>query len=347
MAQPLMRILSITPSFHPAVGGVETHVRRVSECLADAGHQVTVLTHADVSSEETLGRVHVCRLPRTGWLRSWWAARPYIASADIVHCHDAYSFLHFYLPSSWLPPRRPVFATFHGYEQYPIPEEAVRRRGFVRRRVINALCMGEFICRWYDTSCFGVSYGGTDPLLESPPLPDEASAVFIGRLAEDTSLMLYLDALAILRHEYGRTLKLGVAGEGPLRPLAEKFVEAQGLRVRFLGAVADPGPLLDAASSAFVSGYLAIWQALARRRLVFAVHENELKHDYVTCFPEARTVLAISDSAADLAAVLNHHLDHPGAGDEMRRRGTRLAAENTWEKVAQLYLAMYRAHGFM
>ncbi len=342
-----MRILSIAPSFHPAVGGVETHVRRVSECLADAGHQVTVLTHADAPSEEMLGQVRVCRLPRTGWLRAWRAARPHLASAHIVHCHDAYSYLHFYLPSSWLPPRRPVFATFHGYEQYPIPEEAIRRRRFVRRRVINALCMGEFICRWYDTPCFAVSYGAADPVAVPPPSPEQPSAVFIGRLAEDTSLMLYLDALAILRHDYGRTLKLAVAGEGRLRPLAEKFVEAQGLRVRFLGPVAEPGPLLDAASFAFVSGYLAIWQALARQRLVFAVCDNDLKSDYITCFPEARRVLVVSESAAGLAAVLNHHLNHPDAGDEMRRRGAELAAENTWEKVAQLYLAMYRAHGFV
>lgn len=341
-----MRILSIAPSFHPAIGGVETHVRRVSECLVDKGHEVTVLTHADAASEETLGRVRVRRLPRTGWLRAWRAARPHIASADIVHCHDAYSFLHFYLPSCWLPPRRPVFATFHGYEQYPIPDEAIRRRRFVRRRVINALCMGEFICRWYETSCFAVSYGGADPVVAPPSLPEQPSAVFIGRLAEDTSLMLYLDALAILRHDYGRSLKLAVVGEGPLRSVAERFVEAQGLRVRFLGAVADPGPLLDAASFAFVSGYLGIWQALARRRLVFGVYENELKRDYVTCFPEAEKVLVISDSAADLAAVLNRHVGAPTAGEAMRERGAQLAAENTWEKVAQLYLTMYRAHGF-
>jgi glycosyltransferase involved in cell wall biosynthesis len=239
-----------------------------------------------------------------------------------------------------------VFATFHGYEQYPIPDEAIRRRRFVRRRVINALCMGDFICRWYETSCFAVSYGGVDPVAAPPSLPEQPSAVFIGRLAEDTSLMLYLDALAILRHEYGKSLKLAVVGEGPLGSVAEKFVEAQGLRVRFLGAVADPGPLLDAASFAFVSGYLGIWQALARRRLVFCVYENELKRDYVTCFPEAEKVLVISDSAADLAALLNRHLGAPAAGETMRQRGAQLAAENTWEKVAQLYLAMYRAHGF-
>jgi len=282
---------------------------------------VTVLTHADKPSDEALGSVRVQRLPRAGLPRAWLGSRERIAAADLVHCHDAYSFLHFYLPSCWLPPRRPVFATFHGYERYPIPQEAIRRRRFVRRRVKNALCMGQFICQWYQTPCYGVSYGGADPVPEPPPLPERPEALFLGRLAEDTSLLLYLEALATLRQDYNRRIHLTVAGDGPLRPIAERYAEAQGLSVKFVGAVADPQPLFAGASFAFVSGYLAIWQALANRRLVFAVYGNELKRDYLAGFPEA--------------------------GNAMRRRGAELAAENTWDRVADLYLAMYRAHGYV
>jgi glycosyltransferase involved in cell wall biosynthesis len=340
-----MRILHITPSFHPAVGGVETHVRRVSECLAAKGHEVTVVTQADSPGEEALGLVRVRRLPRSGWLPAWRASRQHIAAAEIVHCHDAYSFLHFYLPSCWLPPRRPAFATFHGYEGYPIPREAVRRRRFVRRHVRNALCMGEFICRWYQTQCFAVSYGGADPVPEPPPLPERPAAIFLGRLAEDTSLLLYLDALVALRNDHNRRIHLTVVGDGPLRPIAERYADAQGLGVTFLGAVADPAPLLARASIAFVSGYLSIWQALANRRLVFAVYDNELKRDYLQGFPEAEGVLQLAGDPGELAARLDRQLGDPALGERMRERGVELAAEHTWERVADLYLAMYRAHG--
>ena len=340
-----MRILHITPSFHPAIGGVETHVRRVSECLSARGHEVTVLTHADKPSDEALGSVRVQRLPRAGLPRAWWGSRERIAAADVVHCHDAYSFLHFYLPSCWLPPRRPVFATFHGYERYPIPQEAIRRRRFVRRRVKNALCMGQFICQWYQTPCYAVSYGGADPVPEPPPLPERPEALFLGRLAEDTSLLLYLEALATLRQDYNRRIHLTVAGDGPLRPIAERYAEAQGLWVKFVGAVADPQPLFAGASFAFVSGYLAIWQALANRRIVFTVYDNELKRDYLAGFPEAGNVLEMAGDPSSLAARLNRHLGDPEAGSAMRRRGAELAAENTWDRVADLYLAMYRGHG--
>jgi glycosyltransferase involved in cell wall biosynthesis len=339
-----MRILMIVPSFYPSVGGVETHVRRVSECLSAKGHQVAVLTHADAPSQEQLGPLALHRIPRTHSPSAWRAARPHIAAADVVHCHDAYSFLHFYLPSCWLPPRRPVFLTFHGYERYPIPHEAIRWRRFVRRRVRDAICMGDFICRWYDTTCFAVSYGGVDPVPDPPPLPPEPSALFVGRLAEDTSIMLYLDALVALREHYGRRLPLTVVGDGPLRPIAERSAQAQGLQVEFLGTVPDTASLFARSHFAFVSGYLAIWQALARKRLVFAVYENELKRDYLLGFPQADQVLVTADRGG-LAAQLDRYLGAPALADERRERGARLAAENSWERVADLYLAMYRVHG--
>jgi glycosyltransferase involved in cell wall biosynthesis len=40
----LMRILHITPYYHPAMGGAETHAREISERLALRGHDVSVLT---------------------------------------------------------------------------------------------------------------------------------------------------------------------------------------------------------------------------------------------------------------------------------------------------------------
>ena len=335
----------ITPSFHPCVGGVEAHVRRVSECLAASGHQVSVLTHANTASEECLGSLQVHRLPRTGWWAAWRGARPHIAAADVVHCHDAYSFLHFYLPSWCLPPRRPVFATFHGYESYPIPREAKLWRRFVRGRVQNAICMGDFICRWYQTPCFAVSFGGVDALAEAPSLPPQPSALFLGRLAGDTSIMTYLEALVILKTEHQRDLPLAVVGEGPLREAAARYAQAHGLRVDFHGVVPDPGPLFAEVQFVFVSGFLAIWQALALKRLVFAAYENELKRDYLLGFPEAQQVMVVTSDAAELAQQLARHVSDPSLGDHMRDRGARLASEHSWDRVARLYLAMYRAHG--
>jgi len=55
--------------------------------------------------------------------------------------------------------------------------------------------------------------------------------------------------------------------------------------------------------------------------------------------------MAICPSPAELASELNRHLGDPKAAEEMRERGARLAAEHTWERVAEAYLDMYHSHG--
>jgi hypothetical protein len=40
-----MRIAQIVASYHPRIGGVETHVGHLAQGCAEAGDDVTVLTH--------------------------------------------------------------------------------------------------------------------------------------------------------------------------------------------------------------------------------------------------------------------------------------------------------------
>src|ERR1700722_10769229 len=62
-----MRVAHIVASYHPRVGGVETHVRRIAEACAIAGDEVTVLTHAvgAAPATEDTGAVRVLRFPET------------------------------------------------------------------------------------------------------------------------------------------------------------------------------------------------------------------------------------------------------------------------------------------
>ena len=62
-----MRVAHVVASYHPRVGGVETHVRRIAEACASAGDEVTVLTHAagPAPVTEDAGAVRVLRFPET------------------------------------------------------------------------------------------------------------------------------------------------------------------------------------------------------------------------------------------------------------------------------------------
>jgi hypothetical protein len=65
----LTRVLFLTESFHPTLGGGETHVRRLGQALVAAGDSATVVTRrADPAwpAEETLDGVRVLRVGAPG-----------------------------------------------------------------------------------------------------------------------------------------------------------------------------------------------------------------------------------------------------------------------------------------
>jgi glycosyltransferase involved in cell wall biosynthesis len=65
----LTRVLFLSESFHPVLGGGETHILRLGSALAVAGDAATVVTRRgerDWPSEETIGGVRVVRVPPSG-----------------------------------------------------------------------------------------------------------------------------------------------------------------------------------------------------------------------------------------------------------------------------------------
>ena len=68
-----MRIALVASSYYPRIGGVETHVRRLAHGFAEAGEQVTVITHqfGDARAEEWDGKVRLLRFPLAARSRNY------------------------------------------------------------------------------------------------------------------------------------------------------------------------------------------------------------------------------------------------------------------------------------
>jgi glycosyltransferase involved in cell wall biosynthesis len=65
----LIRVLFLTESFHPVLGGGETHVRQLGADLVARGHQATVITRRGEASwlaEDEVDGIRVRRVPPTG-----------------------------------------------------------------------------------------------------------------------------------------------------------------------------------------------------------------------------------------------------------------------------------------
>lgn len=340
-----LRVLMLTPSYHPRRGGVEKHVACVVRELRRQGLQVMVATprwQPEWPEEEVVADIPVLRLSGNV---AWRALRHHARWADLVHTHDAYPFLKYYLPYRLLHPRTPAVVTFHGYERFPIPLEARALRRMVLWLTRGSICAGAFIPKWYRFRSDYITHGGVDAPAQVPP-PGQG-AVFVGRLEPDTGFIHYLEALRALKQEHGVEMPVQVCGDGSLRHAGEQLAAAAGLNATFHGVVPDVTPYLAGARFALVSGFLAILEAMAAARVVLALYQNPLKEDYLRMFPGAQ-YMVIAGSVEELADRLSLLARDPAAAGQMAQESRKFALTQTWERVADLYLELYRkvlAHG--
>ncbi len=92
-----MRILQVYKDYHPVVGGIENHIKMLSEALVQRGHQVTVLATDPTmrTHVQNIAGVHVIKAGRLATVSSApislrlfdWMRR---LDADIVHLHFPY-----------------------------------------------------------------------------------------------------------------------------------------------------------------------------------------------------------------------------------------------------------------
>lgn len=365
-----MKILFFTQSFYPNIGGVEKHVEEVSKVLMKKGNKVTVVSEqifngniekipnyqkickSDINRSNNKNTDKSASIPyfkyknieviylnfgKNGWFkkfRIWWQLwknRSLIYNSDLIHCHDVFIW---YLPFRLIFYNKPVFTTFHGYESYPIRKRAIIVRKISENLSWGNICIGDFIKKWYRTNPTYVSYGAVRIKGQESKVKNQRSAIFIGRLDEQTGVLTYKDAVKIIKKNIA-DFKLTVIGDGKFK----SKIKGRGLSI--LGFKDDPILYLGSHRFAFVSRYLSILEAMAKKKLVFAVYDNPVKKDYLKMSPFAKFIV-ISNTSSNLAEKVLYFLDHPEEEKKLVNRAFTWVHNQTWEKMAVLYLKLWR-----
>ncbi|MEK7571952.1 MAG: glycosyltransferase family 4 protein [Patescibacteria group bacterium] len=339
-----MSILFFCRRFYPQIGGVEKHVLELSKQLLQRGHQVSVITESfsGAKQQETISGIQVYRIPvrKEGRSKKFylWSyllkKRELIQKADLVHCHDVF---FWYLPFRFLYPEKPVYTTFHGYESYPIKKKAILIRKLSEKLSWGNICIGDFITKWYGTKPTFVSYGAVNLANNKRQIAKvkSSSAVFIGRLDEQTGIREYLNAFNLVKKQIPGFTML-VVGDGKERKLVEK-------KTNVLGFKKDPERYFAPYHFAFVSRYLSILEAFAAKRLVFALYDNPVKEDYLRLAPFADTIV-IAKNAQELAEKVLYYLKHPEKEKKLISKSFTWVGKQTWENMAELYLNLWKTH---
>ncbi len=95
-----MKIVQVCPRYYPDIGGVETHVREISERLARKGYDVEVVTtdpSGKLPRKEVIKGVKVCRFKSIAPYDSYYLApgiKKYLSNIEkeVVHAHSYHAF---------------------------------------------------------------------------------------------------------------------------------------------------------------------------------------------------------------------------------------------------------------
>ena len=337
-----MRMVYVTPSYSPRIGGVEYVAKSVAERLAKMGHEVTVVTgepEAEKPREEEINGVRVIRWP------TWAPSGAYhipkkrdqlrnllqklLNDADAVHVHSAHAVLTVWAAAAARrinPDVRIVFTPhYHG-----TGHSALRRLLWIpwRRYVARAVEAADII--------HAVSPREAQLLKSHYPHASGKISVIPNGVEEDvfgykwrgahSDYMMYagrvekykrLEVAVDLVRELG--LRLLVVGRGPHREKLRRYARRRGAAVELL----DPQPHPD---------YLRL---LAGAR--YAVNPSRL---------EAYSVFAAEALAMGVPTITTPEVAENLVAEQTPfRYGLVLVARamiSTWEAVIPKYLSLYR-----
>jgi len=263
-----VRIGVVTNAYHPDIGGVETHVRRLCAALSAAGDQIDVLTQHGHGSVERLDGVLVRRFPLTVPAANYrfsidlwrWLSR-HAGRYDLLHAHSYHALAA--LPAA-LTNRTPLVFTPHyhgtGHSRLRAALHPIYRP--VGRRIVNRssriICVTraerELLAQHFPEAAgrMVVIPNGTDPARELvvPPEPG-LSILCVGRLERYKRVDRVIRAMTQLSADH----RLDVVGAGPAREEWEYLAARLGLlpdRVVFHGRLSDGAFQARMASAAAV-----------------------------------------------------------------------------------------------
>ena len=339
-----MKILFFSRLFYPHIGGVEKHLLETAKLLIKKGHKVVIVTERhlpELKLRESISGMEIFRIPnlKEGGFKKYsiwkwiWCNRKIIERFDLVHCHDVF---FWYLPFRFLYQSKKVYTTFHGYESYPLKFKDIAVRKISEILSNGNICIGNFIEKWYKTNSTFISYGGVDLSnlkFSATNNFNKKSAVFIGRLDEQTGIKTYVNAVKLLRKKI-KDFKFEVIGDGKFRKDIEKDFKVFGFQKK-------PEKCFQKYNFAFVSRYLSILEAMAAKKLVFAVYDNPLKEDYLRMAPFAKFII-ILNSSSELVSKISFYLENEKEVEEITDKAYSWVKNYTWENVVNTYLKLWK-----
>ncbi|MEL9909436.1 MAG: glycosyltransferase family 4 protein [Ignisphaera sp.] len=246
-----MRILYVSPSYYPHVGGVEYVVKSVAERLVKRGHDVTVLAGRlgyEKPVKEEVNGVHVVRWPvwspggayhvprMRGRFKEY--LRGVARGFDVIHFHSVHSVftMHALNMLKDVGVRKVLTMHYHGTGHTLFRRLLwVPWRGFCRKLVryidvVHAVSVYEarLIERDFGVKPVVIEHG-VEERLASVEWRPENYVMYSGRIERYKNLHRLGNIVKVLNNVYGYNLQLKIFGAGSYRDKLGNYLEKLGI----------------------------------------------------------------------------------------------------------------------
>lgn len=249
-----MKILQVCPRYPPQTGGVETHVRELSERLADRGHEVVVHSAdamADGARRARRNGVEVRRhrgLAPGGAYHVAPGITPAVrrSDADVVHAHNYHALPLLFAATGVTAERFVVTPHYHAGSASPLRDRLLSLYrplgGWAVRRADAVVAVSdwerEHLHEDFDVDATVIPNGIEIDRFRTaePETRDRPYLLCVGRLEAYKGIQHVIQALGELPG-----YELVVVGEGPYRATLEQTARTAGVadRVSFLRSIGD------------------------------------------------------------------------------------------------------------
>lgn len=334
------KILFLAKLYKPHIGGVEKHVEMLCRELLLKGYDVTILTERYKNSlrlYEQNSNIEIYRIPvgknqfsKKFYIWKWiFANIGLLLKADIIHVHDVfYWIIPFRIILFW----KKIFITFHGYEGFPVKSRWVVIRMLSERLSNGSICVGDFIKKWYHAKPNVVIYGAVKKA-KKVKIPKKNTAVFFGRLDEQTGITNYIKAYEMIKKEI-KDFKLTIVGEGKLKRTIPK-------EIKVIPFSKNTDKYISENQFVFVSRYLSMLEALIQKRIVVANYDNPIKKDYLIKSPFKKYVF-VANKPEEMSKFVTKYDKNRKKIENMVQNGYFWAETLTWEKLANIYINLWK-----
>lgn len=298
-----MKVIQVTPRYHPHIGGIETHVQDISERLVKRGFEVEVVSTDPTGSlpkHEAINGVAINRFRSLAPGDAYYFA-PHIyfylrdSKCDLIHIHSYHSFTSLF--AALAKKDRKLIITPHTFgfpATFPknIFHSIYKPLGlFIFNSADIVVSISKVEAGWLRKT-----FELTDSKLHYIPIPidignadakkerkDDIKIAFMGRLSAEKNVDVLISAFKLVKQSCPKC-KLYIIGEGHLREYLEGLSKHMN-NIYFIGRLVHSDVLkffddidIFVLPSQFEVSPVSILEAMAKSVPVIATPVGELPH---------------------------------------------------------------------